>query len=72
MVRRVVPLLALILGLLSPEISYATTYNTGIQSDIEPVIGYERVQKLVPTPHTSDRLVYGARAWLGFPLVAVE
>lgn len=40
--------------------------------DIEPIIGYERVQKLVPTAHTRERLVYGARLTLGIPLVAAE
>lgn len=46
--------------------------KTGIQSDFEPIIGYERVQKLYPTVHTKDRLTYGARAWLGFQFIAVE
>lgn len=40
--------------------------------DIEPIIGYERVQKLVPTAHTKDRLVYGGRLTLGVPLFSIE
>lgn len=39
---------------------------------IEPIIGYERVQKLVPTAHTTSRLLYGARLTAGIPLVAAE
>ena len=39
---------------------------------IEPVIGYERVQLLAPTPHTKDRLVYGARATYGFSFLSIE
>lgn len=39
---------------------------------IEPIIGYERSQKLVPTPHTKDRLIYGARATAGLRLLSLE
>ncbi|NBX67559.1 MAG: porin family protein [Proteobacteria bacterium] len=39
---------------------------------IEPIVGYERNQLLVPTPHTKDRLVYGARATYGFSILSVE
>jgi hypothetical protein len=42
------------------------TYN------VEPIIGYERTQKLLPTAHTRDRLVYGARITAGIPLVSAE
>lgn len=68
MIRRVVPVLLLALS----STASARTIKTGIQSDFEPIIGYERVQKLYPTPHTKDRLIYGARAWFGFPFIAVE
>ncbi|MBS1985844.1 MAG: hypothetical protein JST16_16920 [Bdellovibrionales bacterium] len=40
--------------------------------DLTPIIGYERVQKLVPDPHSTDRLTYGARLTLGVPLLAIE
>ncbi|MCB0404002.1 MAG: hypothetical protein KDD51_04400 [Bdellovibrionales bacterium] len=40
--------------------------------DIEPLIGYERVRKLVPSVHTRDRLVYGGRLTLGVPLFSIE
>ena len=39
---------------------------------IEPIIGYERVQKLQPTQHMTNRLMYGARITAGIPLVAAE
>ena len=39
---------------------------------IEPIIGYERSQLLVPTAHTQDRLVYGARATYGFSFFSAE
>ncbi|MCM2277944.1 MAG: hypothetical protein NDJ89_07685 [Oligoflexia bacterium] len=39
---------------------------------IEPIIGYDRVQKLAPTAHVKNRLIYGARARAGIPLVSLE
>jgi hypothetical protein len=39
---------------------------------VEPIIGYERVQKLVPQRHTRDRLTYGARARAGIPAISAE
>lgn len=39
---------------------------------LEPIIGYERVQLIAPTPHTKDRLVYGARATYGFSFLSAE
>lgn len=40
--------------------------------DIEPVIGYERVQQELPTQHTTNRLIYGGRITAGVLLVALE
>lgn len=40
--------------------------------EMEPVVGYERVQKLVPTVHTRDRLIYGGRLTLGVMWVGLE
>lgn len=40
--------------------------------DLEPIIGYERVQKWVPSPHTKDRLIYGARYNLGLGFLGAE
>lgn len=46
--------------------------NMVIKTNVEPIIGYERVQKLVPTAHSRDRLVYGARVTVGIPFVSAE
>lgn len=46
--------------------------GSGLQIGLEPIIGYERVQKLVPTTHTTDRLLYGARITAGFKLLSLE
>src|SRR4051812_14131954 len=43
-----------------------------VLTSIEPIVGYERIQKFVPTPHTHDRLVYGARFTAGLLLLSVE
>lgn len=43
-----------------------------IEYTVEPIVGYERVQKLIPTPHSTDRLVYGARATAGIPYISAE
>lgn len=40
--------------------------------NIEPIFGFERVQKISPTAHTSDRLTYGARVTLGVPAISLE
>ena len=55
-----------LLSLLSPPARAA------FRTEVEPVVGYERVQKLVPTPHSRDRLVYGARLTAGILWVAAE
>lgn len=52
------------------SLSYARGVKTGLE--ITPIIGYERQQKLIPTPHSKDRLVYGARLRVGVPLVSAE
>ena len=44
----------------------------GVMIEIQPIFGYERVQKLFPTAHQNSRLFYGARATFGIPLVAAE
>src|SRR4051812_15642989 len=51
-----------------PPLSHAAGFSFGL----EPLVGYERVQKIVPTQHTSDRLMYGGRAIFGVPLVSGE
>ena len=39
---------------------------------IEPLVGFERVQKVAPTPHTQGRLMYGVRVSAGIPRVSLE
>lgn len=39
---------------------------------VEPIVGYERVQMLVPTPHIKDRLVYGLRSIYEFTVLSAE
>ena len=39
---------------------------------IEPIVGYEQVQTLAPTPHSKNRLIYGLRAIYGFSFLAAE
>jgi len=50
--------------------SHAVQAKIGI--DIEPIVGYERNQKLTPTPHTNDRFVYGGLVTVGVPLLSAE
>ena len=40
--------------------------------DVEPIIGYERVQLLLPTPHTTNRLIYGGRITAGVMIFSAE
>ncbi len=58
-------LLVLVLFVLAPALA-----KIGV--GVEPVIGYQRSQKLVPTPHTKDGLTYGARLTAGVPLISLE
>ena len=38
----------------------------------EPVFGYERAQKTSPSPHTTDRIIFGIRVSWGLELFAIE
>lgn len=62
--------LVLCVAFVSPSLFAKGTSNFGL--GIEPIVGYERSQQLFPTPHTKDRLAYGARATLGLLLFSVE
>lgn len=46
--------------------------NSGINYTIEPIVGYETVFRALPTPHTSTRLIYGARISAGVSLISGE
>jgi hypothetical protein len=39
---------------------------------ITPIVGFERVQKFVPSPHMKTRLIYGAQAVYALPFGAAE
>lgn len=55
-----------VLGTMAPTNAHA------FGLDVSPIVGYDREQKLVPTAHTSDHVVYGARVTLGVPLMSLE
>ncbi len=40
--------------------------------NVEPIVGYEQVQQVLPTPHRINRLIYGARATGGILLISAE
>lgn len=39
---------------------------------IEPIVGYEKVQQILPTRHSTTRLMYGARLTAGFLFLSAE
>lgn len=55
-------------GIMSPQAQAVGAFEI----QIEPIVGYEQVQQVIPTPHTNTRLFYGARAIAGLPLIALE
>ncbi|WP_372656287.1 hypothetical protein [Halobacteriovorax sp.] len=61
--------LPIFVSLLFPS---ALLANTKGNLTIGPIVGYERVQKISPTQHTKDRLIYGVRAVYGPPLLSAE
>ncbi len=63
-------LLSALPGATLPSAALAMPSNLSFK--IEPIVGYERVQKVYPTPHSRDRLLLGARAIGGIPLVSAE
>jgi hypothetical protein len=46
--------------------------DLGFGFRLEPIIGFEHVQKLAPSPHVKNRLIYGARIIGGTPRLAGE
>ncbi|MBI2712691.1 MAG: hypothetical protein HYX41_07560 [Bdellovibrio sp.] len=58
-------------------ISFSTLLASPSKADIfkinlEPIIGYEQVQVVLPTPHSTSRLIYGASATFGVLLLSGE
>lgn len=64
---RIVPL-ALLVASTMPQAAYADP----LEISIEPLVGYEQVQIVLPTPHTTTRLFYGATATVGVMMIAGE
>lgn len=54
------------------SLSTAAVSKDKLGIGIEPIVGYERVQKLIPTPHFTQRIIYGARLTAGVLLFAAE
>jgi hypothetical protein len=61
-------LLAATLLLSAPSLAQAQLFELGI----EPIIGYEMVQKVLPTRHRVSRLTYGGRITAGILLLSAE
>ena len=61
----------IVLGLCAAGDAHALSTG-GLSFSITPIVGYERVQEIVPKPHTKDRLTYGARATAGLPIISLE
>lgn len=53
-------------------ILFPMTSSAIVLTTLEPIVGYQRSQRLVPNPHTHDHLVYGARFTAGLLLFSVE
>jgi hypothetical protein len=50
----------------------STRLHALVLTTIEPIMGYERVQKLTFSAHTKDRLVFGGRITAGLLAIAAE
>ena len=59
----------LALGLSTPN---AHAVDSPFELNIEPVVGYERVEQVLPTVHTVNRLFYGAIVTAGVLMVSLE
>lgn len=65
-------LISLFFFLLSSSLFAARGQFTFGLLRVEPVVTMERDQRFVPTPHTKERLLYGARLLLGPSFFAIE
>jgi len=71
---RIKTLISLMLISLAPSFSFAvsSTGPGGIKYNLEPIVGFETTYRNTPTPHTSTRAIYGARATAGVDLLMGE
>ncbi len=49
-----------------------TTQANLLTLRVEPIAGYEKIQQVLPTPHSTNRLIYGARVTAGVLLLSAE
>ncbi len=54
------------------DAAQAVSLGAGFAVTVEPIVGFEHVEKLTPAPHAKNRLIYGARVIAGIPLVSGE
>jgi len=66
--------LLLLSVILLPTLSHAQGFGRVSKGNLtfQPILGYERVQKIEPTARTTDRFYYGIRATYGVPLLSAE
>jgi hypothetical protein len=57
---------------LATQAANAAKVPDGLKYTIEPIVGFEHVQQLVPTPHSVNRIIYGARATAGYRIISAE
>ncbi len=62
----------LILGLLMCVPARAAVSMKDVRIQIEPVVGYEKAFKTIPSPHTNLRFLYGLRAVAGYSILSGE
>jgi hypothetical protein len=58
---------------ITPSYAQSFSSDSGFKNlTIQPLVGYERVQKVTPTPRTKTRMFYGLRALYGVPHLSAE
>jgi hypothetical protein len=70
--KLILTLLALSLMIGSTSFAQKKSAPKDIKYTISPIVGYETVYRLAPTPHTSTRVIYGARLTAGVDLISGE
>lgn len=64
--------LELVCILLSGLTFFAKPAHAILSIGVEPVVGYEWVQKLLPEKHSAQQLTYGARVTVGVLMISAE
>jgi hypothetical protein len=55
-----------------PASAYGWEPPPSVSVSVVPIVGYQRSQRVTPTPHTHDHLIYGARLTVGVPYLSGE